>query len=259
MNELGLSKLSLRDLAILSALVDQGRIGPVADRFGISNSAVSYAVDRLRVAFDDPLLIRESHGFRATQTGAAYAAIATEFLIAFASRQSPAAFDPANSQRAFTLVATDYELQGFLTSVLRDFMAAGAGMTVSLLETTPAFDLERLHTDLDIAFLPEAVDRASIAQTLLFHDAYVTFYDPNHRSAPDTLAEFCAAGHAMVTASGRKSSNIDTALQKLEESRRIRLTAPSFLALASMMRGTDLVTTLPSRFARGAFAGFETV
>lgn len=257
MSSLDLSKLTLRDLAVLEALVQARRIKPVADRFAISNSAVSYALERLRTALGDPLLIRESHGFRPTQLGRDYAARARAFLGEMGSVGQPEQFDPAVTERRFCLAVTDYEYRGFLRPVLAELLSGGPEISISLVETHANLGTERLHQDIDIAVLPVQIKRAGIQQELLFHDDYATFFDSSRRAAPVGIEEFCAAGHAVMDVDGGVGSNVDAALARGGRTRRIRLAAPNFGALAALMRGSDLITTLPSRFGDGVFSGFS--
>jgi len=258
MNKIDFSKLALRDLAILQALVQARRIRPVADRFAISNSAVSYALERLRTTLGDPLLIRESHGFRPTRAGRDYAALARDFLIAMGQLAEPEQFDPAVAERQFRLVVTDYELQGFLRPALAELLSAGPKISINLVETHAGLGIERLHQDIDMAVLPVQIQRAGLRQELLFRDQYVTFFDPEIRASPVGIDGFCAARHAIVGADGGAGSNVDAALASAGRARQVRLSAPNFAALAALMRGSDLITTLPSQFGAGAFSGFAT-
>ncbi len=256
MNKSGFSKVSLRDLNILVSLVEAGRIGPVANKFSMSTSAVSYAVERLRVALDDTLLVRTSHGFRPTEFGRQYAERAKAFLAEMDSLQEQRGFDPAKSERSFTIMATDYELGGFLGEVAQRLLTQGPNLSLRIIETRPTVQLERLFEDIDIIFAPLPLSRAGVSQTPLLRDDYVTFYDSSARAAPDTLEAYCAAAHGVVVDDGTPYSNVDKALAHFGRKRHVQLSVPSFSALSRMMRGTEMVTTLPAKLCTGDFAGF---
>ena len=53
---------------------------------------------------------------------------------------------------------------------------------------------------------PEGSD---IVQKRLFEDSYRVFYDPAVRDAPQTQAEYLAAGHATVVYEPRRSLDLD--------------------------------------------------
>jgi DNA-binding transcriptional LysR family regulator len=54
-------------LLVFRELLRTRRAGAVAERLGLSPSAISHALNRLRDLFDDPLFIRRPHGFEPTR------------------------------------------------------------------------------------------------------------------------------------------------------------------------------------------------
>lgn len=259
MNELGFSKLSLRDLALLSALVESGKIAPVASAFRISPSAVSYAIDRLRTALNDELLVRTSHGFHPTLAGRQYAARAREFLAQIESVAQQDAFDPSTTAYKFVLLATEYELDGFLGRFVNRIASSRAQVQFVIEQASHAFKIDRLFDDVDLAFSPILIDRAGVEQKLLFSDPYVTFYDENSQSPPTSIGDFAAAQHAVMDPGGYGRSNVDDILEQQGYARYVRVVAPSFHPLGGLMRGSKMISTLPSRLADGAMHGFSHV
>ena len=62
-------------------------------------------------------------------------------------------------------------------------------------------------------------------------------------------ASFRAREHVHVEASGSGHGSIEAQLQRLGLQRRIRLTVPDYVALGHVLLHTDLVATVPERFA----------
>jgi DNA-binding transcriptional LysR family regulator len=58
--------LDLNLLTILNAVVEMGSATLAAERLGLSNSSISYALNKLREHFSDPIVIRTSHGVKPT-------------------------------------------------------------------------------------------------------------------------------------------------------------------------------------------------
>ncbi len=257
MNKLGISQLSLRDLALLIGLVEAKRIAPVAIQFKISNSAVSYALERLRNALDDRLLIRESHGFRPTDKARKFAGIAEAFLSDMDISNKTREFDPKSSNKHFRIVATEYECQGFLKPVIKNILSSGSNIRFSFIDTNTVIELERLHKDIDLAFIPLKFEKSGMKEEFLFEDPYLTFYNPIYCKAPASIDAYCAANHAIVDSSGNQVTNIDRALGKMGLARNVKLVAPSFCSLSSLMQGSDLITTLPSSFNQSLMAEFN--
>lgn len=258
MNKIDFTKLTLRDLGMLVGLVTHKRIAPVAHEFRVSASAVSYALDRLRGALGDELLIRTHREFKPTPEARAYAQQAKRFLEQMQEISDPLAFDPASAETRFTFVATEYETLGPMRNLIPNILAAGPGLGVNIIQTSRSLSIDRLHEDIDIAFLPESLGVAGIEEEILFHDPYKVFFDPAFPLEAG-LDAFCELRHGLVDSTGRGHTNVDERLARLGRSRNVAVVAPSFPTLAQIMRGSPMITTLPAGFSDGLFAGFATI
>src|SRR5262245_56272369 len=96
-------------LLVFRELLRTGRASVVAERLGLSPSAISHALVRLREVFDDPLFIRRPHGFEPTRRAEALGP-QVEQLLELANRavSRDAAFDPAQSRRQFRFAAPEF-------------------------------------------------------------------------------------------------------------------------------------------------------
>jgi len=65
-----------------------------------------------------------------------------------------------------------------------------------------------------------------------------------------SLADFAAANHVRVVAAGTGHGQVDEALERHGLQRRIRLTVPHYAALGDMLGHSDLLATVPERFAQ---------
>src|SRR6476659_6042858 len=95
-------------LLVFLELVRHGRTTVVAERLGLTQSAISHALARLRDLFSDPLFVRRANGLAPTQHALELAPKLEEILrltrdsLGLAER-----FDPATSARHFRLGAAD--------------------------------------------------------------------------------------------------------------------------------------------------------
>src|SRR5579871_3665085 len=96
-------------LLVFRELCRRGRTTAVAAHLGLSQSAVSHALGRLRDVFGDPLFTRRPHGLEPTPRAQALAP-RIEALIELmgAAIRPDQAFDPARSGRLFHVAATEY-------------------------------------------------------------------------------------------------------------------------------------------------------
>ena len=110
----------------LNALLSELNVSRAARRLGVSQSAASGALARLRRHFDDELLVRRGNGYELSATGArlaplARAAVDSTRNVLAATRS----FDPAASTRVFEIASTEYG-QIVLGSVLMARLAQAA-------------------------------------------------------------------------------------------------------------------------------------
>ena len=103
-----LQSINLNELLVLDALLDEGNVTRAARRVGLSQSAMSHALGRLRRSFDDQLLVRSGNRLvltpRAEQLKGKLRAGLEQLARAV---RGEVAFDPATSQRRFTIATTD--------------------------------------------------------------------------------------------------------------------------------------------------------
>ncbi|HEY7484958.1 MAG TPA: LysR family transcriptional regulator [Streptosporangiaceae bacterium] len=106
-----LSNLDLNLLVALRELIRERNVTRAAARIGVTQPAASAALARLRRHFDDELLIRgSSRGSYVLTPLAAQLADQVEVVCAAAERlfATGTDFDPATSEREFTLLMADY-------------------------------------------------------------------------------------------------------------------------------------------------------
>src|SRR5215208_2301644 len=101
--------LDLNLALVLHALLAERRVSRAAKRLGLSQSATSHALSRLRSALGDPLVVRAPHGVVPTARALSIAApLADGLELLEKSLLSPPRFDPATTARRFRIAATDY-------------------------------------------------------------------------------------------------------------------------------------------------------
>ena len=106
-----LANLDLNLLVALRELLRERSVTRAAERLGVTQPAASAALSRLRRHFGDELLVRDRGEYTLTALGAQLAEQANAVCSA-AQRlfAASADFDPATSEREFTLVMADYTI-----------------------------------------------------------------------------------------------------------------------------------------------------
>src|SRR5215217_4782976 len=114
-----LAKVDLNLLVALDALLAERHVTRAARRVGLTQSAMSRALSRLRELLDDPLLVRTPQGMRPTPRAQALGPPLRRTLEEVeALVTGRPVFEPARSRRAFTVAAPDYSQVVMLPAVL---------------------------------------------------------------------------------------------------------------------------------------------
>lgn len=241
-------------LRVLDALLTEGSVTRAAAQLGLTQSAVSHALGRLRRQLDDPLFVRTAGRMAPTARAARMAAPLRQALEgARKVLDDVGSFDPAHAHRTFRLHATD-ALQGMLipalaTRISRD--APGVGLSVTA-GPGPLTALDKGEIDIALGHFDDAPTGAR--REMLFSDRLVLIARAGHPeiTAPPTLERFIDAGHVRVEALGKSARAVDAALARRGMARNIAVSVPSALAAARVVAASDLVATVPTTLARQA-------
>ena len=249
-----LTRLDLNLLLVFHHLLREKRVSRVATVLGMSQPAVSSALGRLRNSLDDELFLRTPRGMEPTlyalQLAEPVAAALEGLQQALNVRAS---FDPSTSQRRFTLAMTDVGEMYFLPVLMDALAQAAPGVTLNVVAVTSTSlkdDMASGRIDLALGLLPQL--QAGFFQQALFRQPYVCLMREGHplaRCGTFTLDDFAAARHVKVIAAGTGHGRVDEALERQGLQRSIRLTVPHYVALGDVLSHSDLIATVPERFA----------
>jgi DNA-binding transcriptional LysR family regulator len=240
-----MGEVDLNLLTALDALLATGSVAGAARRLGLSASAMSRTLTRLRAATGDPLLVRAGRGLAPTPRAAALQARVGELAREARAALQPVAQGPdfATLERAFTIRANDGFVEIFAARLIAAVAADAPNIRLRF-APKPDKDVRALRDgpiDLDIGVLSETGPEIRI-QTL-FPDAFVGAVRAGHPllDGPITPERYAACGHVIVSRRGRSSGPVDEALAALGLRRRIVAIVPGFSAALAVARASDLV------------------
>lgn len=255
MNESDGSGLDARLLQLLLTVLDSGSVTAAAQRLGVTQSAVSHGLDRLRAITGDPLFVKAGRGIVATARAEALALPARELLGSLERFARLGSFDPARWQTTFTIAANDFQRDLLLPALAARLRTQAPGVVLRVIPSAVP-RLETLRSDdCQLAISPRPPEGSDIVQKRLFEDQYRVFYDPAVREAPRTEADYLAASHATVVYEPRRSLELDQVLAARGLKRHFTVMVPSFSALPAFLHGTPLLATVPGLLAHHSFQG----
>ena len=248
--------LDLHSLECLEALLRERSVSRAAEQVGLSQSAMSEMLARLRERFGDPLLVRARAGMQPTPRAEQLRPHLRDVLDRLASltEDGDAVFDPASCRTRFRLAASDYTQFLFmppLVGALRE-AAPDAGidvLAINILRVEVALE----NGDIDCAVAYFLNPPPGLRTAPLFDEQYVWVARRDHPAigAATSAEAFAALDHLVVAPSGLTyfSGAVDEALAERGLARRVVVTSPHFLLGAHLVATSDLVLALPSRAA----------
>jgi DNA-binding transcriptional LysR family regulator len=247
------TELDLNLLVLLDALLAERNVTRAAERVGLSQSAASHALKRLRNHFDDPLLVRGRDGMALTARAKELAAPIDHALRTLeATLRDASKFDPKRSKRTFTIAMTDYLavllLPALHVRIARE--APGVGLRVTTIVAEVEATLASDETDLVITMAAQP-DEPGLYQQRLFEERYVCVMRRGHPATkrPLTLDVFCTLEHALISPRNGRGI-VDRALAVVGRERRVAVQLPHWLVAPHLVAHSDLVLTVAERLAR---------
>lgn len=241
-------------LKAFDALYAERHVTRAGLRIGLSQSAMSGALTRLRELFEDELFVRTPSGMQPTPRADDLAGPVSDALRLVRGALQSDRFDPATADRAFTIAMTDYAAFVLLPPLLARLSVEAPRIDVRVSGMFGRNEaIERLDSgeaNLAIGFPVEA--SARILMRPLFQEGFACVARRGHPAFADgaSLETFAAAPHLLVSPEGDRSGLVDHKLAALGLERRVVLSLPQFVVAPFVIAETDLVATLASRVAR---------
>lgn len=250
-------------LPALNALLTEVSVVRAARKMGLSPSAMSRTLDRLRAATADPLLVRAGRGLVLTPRAEALRVqvrqVTQEALSVF--QPGDDVFDPAAIERSFTIRANDGFVETMGARLLAGLRAEAPGVRLRF-APKPDKDVRALRegdVDLEIGVLGESGPEIRI-QTL-FRDRFVGVVRKGHPllAEPITPRRYAACEHVAASRRGVAVGPVDRALADMGLSRTVIAVVPGFAAAVALAAASDLVALLPASYMAARLGVSESI
>jgi DNA-binding transcriptional LysR family regulator len=247
---MSLSAVDLNLLVVLRALLTERHVTRAAARVGLSQSATSHALARLRELYGDPLLVRRGRALALTPRAERLLPTLERGLSDLkAAIDGEPEFEPKSARRSFTLGMADYLQAVVMGPLLRELGRLAPHVD---LHVSNALGLEEQITagnvDLGLQVSGRTHDGPLESQRL-FEDEFVCLVRRDHPKIGQKIGmqSYLAARHIVVAPSGTAGSLVDTELAARGLSRRVALRVANFLIAPIIVAETDFVNTMPKR------------
>ncbi|HKW82223.1 MAG TPA: LysR family transcriptional regulator [Burkholderiaceae bacterium] len=240
-------------LTALNVLLSEGSVSRAAERLGLSESAMSRTLARLRETTGDDLLVRAGRSMVPTPRASALRERVKELV-----EEAGAVLRPAGPelkldtlQRMFTVRANDGFIEAFAHLLVARCAREAPGVRLRF-APKPDKDVRPLREgliDLDVGVLGESGPEVRVQA--LYRDRFVAVVREGHPLLAEghvTAERYAACEHVVTSRRGRITGPVDDALAAAGLSRNVAVVVPSFGTALSIAAATELVALMPASY-----------
>jgi len=247
-----LRSVDLNLLTIFDAIMVERNMTRAAERVGMTQPAISNALGRLRALTGDPLFVRTARGMTPTPRADALAGPIRQALDLVRTGLSESAlFDPATSERAFTIAMGDYCEVAFLPRILSRLREEAPNVTLSMLAPAGATLLKELKEGaVDLVWDAVAIDNPGFRSDMVLDDGVVWIMREGHALAAKkvlTVEDYQSASHVRLNPGFTYVHDLDRYVRNLGIHRRFDVELTRIVPMIFVVAETDHVATLPAR------------
>lgn len=247
-------------LVLFLSVYDNNSVSKAAAQLGVNQSTVSYGLDRLRNALNDPLFVKSGRGIAATDRATLLAPIVRSLVEGFDGLTEARAYSPAQDERQIVIATNVMELLPLLKGLYTRLKELAPQSQYKFLELGSRDNTKEL-LDQNAVDVVISVRSPSLPSSLnsraVYRSDIVCFYDAEMRGPIESMYDFVSADHATMDFGGASKSTIDLLLEEESLERHIKLRVPNAFALGKMMRGTNLIASMQEALGDSALAGLS--
>ena len=209
--------LDLNLLAVLDAMFREASVTKAAQSLGLTQSALSHALNRLRAFFEDQLFVKAGSNMVPTRKAEALRSAVIDVMSTVRQQiLAGARFEPRLAHRMFTICMTDMGELVFLPPLLERFKKEAPGCSLRTLQV-PIEQIEGLlasgEADLAVGSIRSAPE--GLFQQRLFLHSFVTIASVRNLDvgAKLTRKKFEELPHIVVSLTGRTGEVYDRVLE----------------------------------------------
>lgn len=257
---MNLNALDLNLVRVFDALLRERSVTRAGEQIGLSQPAVSAALNRLRHALNDQLFVRRGNEMLPTPRAESLAEPVRLALREIERVFQPArTFNPAELQRTFTFMGADFFSMLLMPALATRIAATAPGVSFRFLDSARG-DVSRLlqEDEIDVALERPLEVPDWVSSMPLFHSPFAIIAARDNAAVRQAGIEggqrlpmelFCELPHVLRSIDGSMSGSTDEALSKIGRARRVSLALPHFQAVALAVAQGNHLAAVPRQFA----------
>jgi DNA-binding transcriptional LysR family regulator len=239
-------------LVVFDAVMQEKNLTRTGQRLGLTQSAVSHALSRLRHMLKDELFVRTPEGMQPTpraerMSGPIHQALQEMRVVLEADE-----FDPSEASRTFTIAANNYAARAVIPAFVRRVATLAPSVVVEVQPTGRLHTLDQLDAgavELALEALTEGGERFKCVG--LLQDDYVAILSSDHPIAGEprlSVEHIAGLPNIAITSSGDDTQFVDDALAEHGLARHVWARVPLH-SLLSVLIGSRALAVVPRRVA----------
>jgi len=246
-------------LAALDTLLAEGSVTRAARRLGLSSSAMSRTLARLRSATGDQLLVRAGRGLvptpRAAERRDRVHELTRDVRVVLTPHVSR--LDVASLERTFTIRASEGFVELFAAALVAAVTQAAPRARLRFASKPDKDALPLRDGEIDLEMGVGGPSAPEVRTLLVFRDDFIGAVRVGHPllAGPVTPERYAACRHVVASRRGAFTGPVDDALKELGLMREVVAVVPGFPDALRVARDTDLVALVPRSCLRGPIDG----
>ncbi|MDP9973811.1 DNA-binding transcriptional LysR family regulator [Variovorax paradoxus] len=258
---MNINSIDLNLFLVFQAIYATRSVTLAGDRLGMTQSAVSNALKRMRERFNDALFVRSADGMVPTPVAERLIAPIEEGIACLVQAVDQGrTFEPETSSRIFRIAVNDIGQLVMVPELLSVARGIAPGVRFETVDVSVAEARQRmLHGQIDVALGSWEAMGPSFYQQRLFDETFVVLMSkasPLGTRERIELDDYLAAEHIAYRPQGTTDLQLQQTLERAGalDRRRVVLTAAHSLGLTSIVATSGLLLTAPARLAKAMVA-----
>ncbi len=256
MSSFDIRTFNLNLVIALEALLRHRAVGAAAREVGVSQSAMSHSLARLREQLDDPLLVPQGRTFELSARAEAIAGELPDLLERLgATLRGGVPFDPKTASMTVRIATVDYFEFAVLPTLMTYLLEHAPGVRLSVERLTPDSAALLQTGRLDLILGGTGLVRGSgLERTDLFEEPFTVIAREDHPTIRRrlTLEAYLDAVHVVVRFEGRGVPLVDRVLARDGHRREVGLWVPHFVTAPLVVSESDMICTIARTVAHRA-------
>jgi DNA-binding transcriptional LysR family regulator len=244
-----MATIDLNLLTALDVLLTERSVTAAARRMGLSVSAMSRTLTRLRSVTGDPLLVQAGRSLVPTPYAERLVERAQHAVQEARSVLAPAPKDiePVSLDRTFTIRANEGFVVLFACAIVEAIVEVAPLVRLRFAPKPDKVVAPLRDGSIDLEIGTTGASAPEMRSQLLFRDRFVGAVRDAHPLLVDPITpeRYAACGHVAASRRGAWEGPVDEALHDLGLQRRVIAMVPGFLDALAIARRSDLVALVP--------------